>query len=97
CVGGSCAGDALADYDGASEPAAGTSAFGTQLLATGGIADATWSSQPAVAGLHDSASVACTTPGIGPGTCSFTWGATAAPSDTPGAYQALARMVVLAN
>ncbi len=97
CVGGTCGTDSLADYEGGAEPAPGTSAFGTQLLSTGGIAAAVWPLEPAVQDVQDSASTACTTPTTGTGTCSFTWGATAATTDLPGAYQAQAQLVVLAN
>jgi hypothetical protein len=97
CVGGSCGTDSLTDFEGPGEPAAGTSAFGAQLVSTAGIASAAWAAAPAVFDVQDSASAACTTAAVGTGTCAFTWGATAATSDAPGAYQAQARLVVLAN
>ena len=97
CVGGSCGTDSLTDYEAPGEPAAGTSAFGAQLLSAGGIAAATWPVSPAVQDVQDSASTACTTPTTGTGTCTFTWGATASTSDLPGAYQAQAQLVALAN
>ncbi len=97
CVGGGCSTDALADYDNAAEPAAGTSAFGAQLLSASGLATAAWAVAPAVNDVQDAASTTCTTVAVGTGTCAFTWGATAATSDLPGAYQAQAQLVVLAN
>lgn len=97
CVGGTCGTDSLADFEGPTEPAPGTSAFGAQLLSAGGIAAAVWPASPAVQDVQDSASTACTTPSTGTGTCSFTWGATASTTDLPGAYQAQAQLVVLAN
>lgn len=97
CVGSGCGNDSLADFSGSAEPAAGSSAFGSQLLSATGIAAASWAVEPAVHAVQDSASTACTTSTIGTGTCSFTWGATAATSDAPGAYQAQTRLVVLAN
>jgi hypothetical protein len=97
CVGGGCGSDSIADFDGPGEPGAGTSAFGAQLLSTGGIASAAWSTAPAVHDVRDVASTACTTSAVGTGTCAFTWGATAAATDASGAYQAQAQLVVLAN
>ncbi len=97
CVGGSCGTDSLSDYASPSEPAAGTSAFGAQLLSSGGIATKVWPVAPAVKDVQDAASTACSTSTSGTGTCTFTWGATASTSDTPGAYQAQARLVVLPN
>lgn len=97
CVGGSCAGDALADYENAAEPAPGTSAFGAQLLSASAPATAVWSVAPAVYDVQDTASPACSTAATGTGTCAFTWGATANTADVPGSYQAQARLVVLGN
>lgn len=98
CVSGGCSGNALADYEHASaEPAAGTDAFGAQLLSASGLASAVWNVAPAVHDVQDAASPACVTGAVGTGTCAFTWGATSSMSAIPGPYQAEARMVVLAN
>lgn len=97
CVSATCTGSAIADYESAGEPAAGTSAFGAQLLAASGIATGAWNPAPAVYDVQDTASTACTTAAIGTGTCDFTWGATATTSQAAGAYQAQAQLVVLAN
>lgn len=98
CVGAGCAGDAIDDYQhAAAEPAAGTSAFGSQLLATGGLAGGLWNFAPAVRDVQDAADPACTINSAGDGTCDFTWGATAAAGDTPGSYQAQAQLIVIAN
>lgn len=97
CVGGACSGDSIADYESPGEPAAGTSAFGAQLLSAGGVASPRWATAPAVNGVQDAASTACSTSTVGDGTCTFTFGATAEAADMPGAYQAQAQLVVLAN
>jgi hypothetical protein len=97
CVGGSCTGDSLSDFSGGAEPANGASAFGAQLLATGGIASGTWPIAPAVRDVQDAGDTTCQTSAAGTGTCSFTFGATASSSDLPGSYQALARLLVLAR
>jgi hypothetical protein len=97
CVSANCAGGAVNDYDNAAEPTAGVEAFGSQLLSSGGIATSVWSAAPAVNDVQDAASPACTTAAVGTGTCTFTWGATAATGTTPGTYQAQAELVVLAN
>jgi hypothetical protein len=97
CVAGSCAGSDISDYDASSEPAAGTSAFGLQLVGSGGAASPTWSSAPAVHDVQDLGDTACRTASIGTGTCSFTPGATAAASDPSGAYSAAAQALVLAR
>lgn len=98
CAVGGCAGGTIDDFEnGSAEPAIGTSAFGSQLLSSGGAASAVWPLAPGVQDLQDSASPACTTATIGTGTCSFTFGATAAVATQPGAYQARANLVVLAN
>lgn len=98
CVGAGCTGSSISDYaNSAGEPAAGTEAFGAQLLSTGGIAAGTWNVAPAVYDVQDAASAACTTSAVGSGTCDFTWGAVASMATIPGSYQAQARMVVLAN
>lgn len=97
CVGGGCAAAALTDYENAAEPAAGTSAFGAQLLSASGLATATWPLAPAVNDVQDAASSTCATAAVGTGTCAFTFGATAAATNPPGAYQAQAYLVVLAN
>lgn len=90
-------GSSIADYEGVGEPAGGSSAFGAQLLSAGGIATADWPLAPAVNDVQDAASTACSTSAIGDGTCTFTFGATAQTADVPGAYQAQAQLVVLAN
>lgn len=92
-----CPGAALDDYQGASEPAAGSSAFGAQLLGVGGVARGLWSQPPAVNEVGDTGVAACRTLGVGTGSCSFTWGATAATSDGPGDYQAQVSLLVLAR
>ncbi|MCW2925409.1 MAG: hypothetical protein JWM98_2813 [Thermoleophilia bacterium] len=99
CVAGGCpTGSSIADFeDASSEPPAGTAAFGTQLLSSAGAASPVWSLAPGVHDLQDAGDAACTTPGIGTGTCAFTWGAIAAATTPPGAYQAQANLVVLAN
>lgn len=97
CVSANCAGGAVNDYDNPAEPGAGTEAFGAQLLSSAGIATSVWSAAPAVNDVQDAASPACTTAVVGTGTCTFTWGATAATGTTPGTYQAQAQLVVLAN
>lgn len=97
CVGAGCGGDSLTDYDNAAEPAAGTSAFGSQLLSTGGIAVGVWSAEPAVHQVPDAGDTACQTSAIGTGTCAFTFGATAAATDVPGAYEAQVQYVALAR
>jgi hypothetical protein len=97
CVSANCAGGAVNDYDNPAEPTPGVEAFGSQLLSSGGIATALWSAAPAVNDVQNLASPACTTAAIGTGTCTFTWGATAATGTTPGAYQAQAQLVALAN
>jgi hypothetical protein len=97
CVGGGCGTDSLGDFEGGGEPAPGTSAFGAQLLSSGGVATPVWAAAPSVFDVQDAASPACSTAAVGTGTCTFTWGATASTSDGAGAYQAQARMVVLAN
>lgn len=94
CTSASCAGDALGDFNGPGEPAAGTSAFGTQLLAAGGIASTAWSVAPAVHAVADVGQTACQTAAVGTGTCEFTFGATAAVGDGPGAYEAQVRYLV---
>lgn len=97
CTVGGCSGSSIADYDNpAAEPTAGTAAFGAQLVSRGGIANAVWNTT-GVFDVQDSASPACTTTVAGTGTCRFTWGATASTATVPGAYQAQARLVVLAN
>lgn len=97
CVGPTCSGDSIADYEGTAEPAPGTSAFGAQLLSAGGLATPVWPLAPAVNDVQDAASTACSTSTAGDGTCTFTFGATAETADVPGAYQAQAQLVVLAN
>lgn len=97
CASGCASTDSIADFTGGSEPAAGTSAFGTQLLAATGVASADWSLEPAVHGVDDAASQACSTAAMGTGRCTFTWGATAAAATPPGTYEAQASFVVLAN
>lgn len=97
CQSPSCGAGALDDYDNAAEPAAGTEAFGSQLLNAGGIATGIWSAAPAVYDVQDSASAACSTAAVGTGRCDFTWGATATASTAPGTYQAQAQLVVLPN
>jgi hypothetical protein len=95
CTIGGCSGDALADYSGA-EPASGTSAFGAQLLNAGGLASPIWSVAD-VNAIPDAGQTTCQTGAVGDGTCTFTFGATAAASDTPGSYEAQVRYVVLAR
>lgn len=95
CVAG-CIGSALDDYDAPAEPAAGTSAFGAQLLSASGAASSTWSTAPAVHAIGAS-STACRTSAPGTGTCAFTFGATAAISDPAGSYRATTNFVVLAR
>jgi len=98
CVSGGCAGHALNDYGNpSSEPVAGTSAFGAQLLGASGAANRIWNLSPAVYAVSNAPSDACATPGIGTGGCSFTFGASANASDPPGAYQAQARALVIGN
>lgn len=98
CLSGTCAGNALPDFENvAAEPAAGTPAFGAQLLSATGVASALWNVAPAVYDVQDAAASACTTGVVGTGTCAFTWGATASAASVVGSYQAQARMVVLAN
>jgi hypothetical protein len=97
CVGGGCTGDSIADYENGSEPSAGTSAFGAQLLSATAPATGVWSAGPAVYDVQDTASPACTTATTGTGTCAFTWGATASTADQSGSFQAQARFVVLGN
>jgi hypothetical protein len=97
CVGGGCSGGSLDDYDAPGIPAIGTSAFGSQLLGSGGIASALWSPAPAVHGIPDAGVTACRTSTVGIGTCTFTFGASAAATDTPGSYEAQVRYVVLAR
>lgn len=97
CVNPSCAGDAINDYDNSSEPSAGTSAFGLQLVATGGPAVGAWSSAPAVYDVQDAGDIACSTTTTGAGTCSFTPGATASVADASGSYQAAAALLALAR
>lgn len=97
CVAGGCGGNSIADYSGGAEPAAGTSAFGAQLLSSSGVAAPIWTAAPAVHAVTDAASPACDTPSIGTGTCAFTWGATASATQPSGNYQAQARLVVLGN
>jgi hypothetical protein len=96
CVSG-CAGAAINDYDAGSEPAAGTSAFGVQLLGAGGGAAATWSGAPAVHGVANAGSTACRTSAPGTGSCALTFGATAAATDMSGSYQAQVEALVLAR
>lgn len=98
CGVGSCTGSSIGDFENASaEPAIGTASFGSQLLSTGGAASAVWPLEPGVQDVQDTASPACTTAAVGTGLCSFTFGATAAVATPPGAYQAHANLVVLAN
>jgi len=97
CVSGPCTGGAIADFDGGVEPAAGTSAFGAQLLSSGGIATSVWSTAPAVHDVQDAGDNACETAAVGSGLCTFTFGATAGGSTAAGAYEAQARLLVLAR
>lgn len=98
CTVGACTGDALTDYQNVGgEPAAGTSAFGAQLLSNTGIATSVWNATPAVYDVQDTASPACVTGIIGTGTCAFTWGATASTGDLSGSYQAQALLVAVGN
>ncbi len=97
CTGGGCSGHAIADFSGSGEPAAGTSAFGAQLLGAGSGASAVWSAAPAVHAIADTSDTACQTSAIGMGNCTFTFGATAAASDPAGSYEAQVRYVVLAR
>jgi hypothetical protein len=97
CVGPGCGGDSLADYDGGAEPGAGTSAFGSQLLGSGGIASPVWTGGTYVHEIPDVAVTTCQTGAVGTGTCSFTFGATAAVTDTPGSYEAQVQYVALAR
>ena len=97
CTGGGCTGDSLTDYAGPGEPAAGTSAFGSQLLSATAPAAAVWSMEPAVNAIPDAGDTSCQTSGVGTGTCAFTFGATAAAGDTPGGYEAQVQYVALAR
>lgn len=92
-----CIGSALNDFDGGSEPAAGTSAFGAQLISASAGASAAWTTGAAVHAIADAGSTACQTSAPGDGTCNFTFGATAAITDAPGGYQAQAQSLVLAR
>ncbi len=97
CVAASCTGSALDDFSAGGEPAPGTSAFGAQLLASGGGASGVWPAAPAVNAVPDVGATACQTSATGTGTCDFTFGATASTGDGTGAYQAQVRYVVLAR
>lgn len=97
CTTPDCTGSSISDFDGPAEPAAGSSAFGAQLLSVGGIAAGTWSAAPAVHDVQDTGDTTCETSAIGTGTCAFTFGATASAVSAPGSYQAQARLVVLAK
>lgn len=97
CVGGGCSGDAIGDFQGAAEPAGGTSAFGIQLLGSGGVATPVWSGGSNVYDIQDSGDTACQTAGTGTGTCTFTFGAAASATDATGAYRAQAQALVLAR
>lgn len=97
CTTGACAGRSIADFSGSSEPAVNTSAFGTQLLGSGGVASAVWSPAPAVHDVQDASDIPCRTSSTGSGTCSFTWGLTAAVGDVPGAYRASVQSLVVAR
>lgn len=96
CVSG-CGGGSLSDFSGGAEPASNTSAFGAQLLSSAGIATSVWSSEPAVNAIADAGDTTCQTAAVGIGTCTFTFGATAAADDTPGSYEAQVRYVALAR
>ena len=96
CVSG-CVGSAINDYDAGGEPTVGTSAFGAQLLGAGGGAASTWTGAPAVHGVADAGSTACRTSAPGAGSCTLTFGATAAASDPSGSYQAQVEALVLAR
>lgn len=97
CTIGGCSGDSLTDFSGGGEPASGTSAFGAQLLNASGLATRVWAAAPAVNAIPDAGQTTCQTSTIGNGTCTFTFGATAATSDVPGSYEAQVRAVVLAR
>lgn len=97
CTTGSCAGRSIGDYSGAGEPAVNTSAFGTQLLGSGGVAAPVWSAAPAVHDVQDASDIPCRTSTVGTGTCSFTWGLTAAAADVPGDYRASVQSLVVAR
>lgn len=97
CSVGGCAGRSIADYSGPGEPAVNASAFGTQLLGSGGIATQAWSAAPAVHAVQDTSDVPCSTATTGTGSCSFTWGMTAAAGDMPGAYRASIQSLVVAR
>ena len=97
CVVVSCSGDSIADYQGGAEPAAGTSAFGAQLLAANAPAAGVWGLAPSVYDIQDSGDTACQTSNVGSGSCEFTFGATASDGDVPGAYQAQAQFIAIAR
>ncbi|MCW2962062.1 MAG: hypothetical protein JWM90_2449 [Thermoleophilia bacterium] len=97
CITPDCLGSSISDFDGPAEPAAGSSAFGAQLLSVGGVATGTWSAAPAVHDVQNAGDTTCETSATGTGTCAFTFGATASAASAPGSYQAQARLVVLAK
>jgi hypothetical protein len=97
CTVGACTGHSIADYSSTSEPAANTSAFGTQLINVGGAAAAVWSIAPSVHEVRDTTDVPCHTSNQSDGTCSFTWGVTGAASETPGSYVAHVQSLVVAR
>ena len=96
CTGGSWDGQLGDVAPNSLPPGSNASAFGAQLESATGLATAGWTignTNPI-----DGSSTACSTTGVGDGTCAFRFGASAdTTSDGPGAYQAQVQYLVLAR